>query len=62
MDNLAINGGRYKKIDIYLKDLNGNYVYECSTNSYATCKQAKASFLAKHNYLDVTQVKASFSN
>ena len=62
MDNLALDNGKYKKIDIYLKDLNGNYAYECSTNSYATCKQAKASFLTKHNYLDNSQVKASFSN
>lgn len=61
MNNLAINGGRYKKIDIYLKDLKGNYAYECSTNSYATCKQAKQSFLNKHSYLDTTQVKCIFS-
>jgi len=61
MNNLALNGGKYKKIDIYLKDLNGNYAYECSTNSYKTCKQAKQSFLNKYDYLDDTQVKTNFS-
>jgi len=61
MDNMAINGGKHKKIDLFLKDLNGYYTYETSTNSYKTCKDAKNSFMAKHNYLDNAQVKASFS-
>jgi acyl-CoA-binding protein len=48
----------YKKIDIFLKDLRGNYAYECSTNKSKTCKDAKAKYLALHNYLDAGQVKA----
>jgi hypothetical protein len=51
----------YKKINIYLKNRNGNYAYECSTNMSKTCKEAKNKFLAVHNYLDITQVKASFN-
>ena len=51
----------YKKIDIYLKSLNGNYAYECSTNWYKTCKEAKQSFLNKHSYLDTAQVKTVFN-
>jgi len=50
----------YKKINIYLKTSKGNYVYECSTNQRKTCKEAKARFLAIHQYLDKSQVKASF--
>ena len=50
-----------KKIDILLKDLKGNYQYECSTNWSKTCKEAKEKFLRIHNYLDITQVKAIFS-
>jgi hypothetical protein len=61
MNNLALNNGKYRKIDIYLKDLRGNYAYECSTNNYATCKQAKLAFLNKHNYLDISQVKVNFN-
>ena len=51
----------YPKINIYLKNLRGNYTYECSTNMSKTCKEAKRKFLAIHNYLDATQVKASFA-
>lgn len=51
----------YKKIDIYLKNLNGFYKYECSTTWSKTCKEAKANFLKKHNYLDNGQVKACFA-
>lgn len=51
----------YKKIDIYTKNFNGFYVYECSTMRYKTCKEAKKSFLLKENYLDTSQVKCSFS-
>lgn len=50
----------YKKINIYLKNLRGVYTYECSTTWSKTCKEAKASFLKKHNYLDSSQVKASY--
>ena len=51
----------YKKIDIYLKNLKGMYAYECSTNMSKTCKQAKASFLAKHSYLSPEQVKCNYA-
>lgn len=51
----------YKKIDIYLRNLNGTYQYECSCMGYKTCKQAKESFLGKYNYLDKSQVKACFA-
>jgi len=51
----------YKKINIYLKDLKGFYKYECSTTWSKTCKDAKKSFLTKHNYLDNTQVKTSYN-
>lgn len=50
-----------KKIDILLKHLNGFYKYECSTTWSKTCKEAKNSFLLKHNYLNNDQVKAVFS-
>lgn len=49
------------KIDIFLKNLRGNYTYECSTTQSKTCKEAKAKFLAIHNYLSPNQVKANFS-
>jgi hypothetical protein len=51
----------YRKIDIFLKNLNGTYVYECSTNWSKTCKEAKKAFLNKHNYLDDSQVKCNFA-
>ena len=51
----------YRKIDIYLKNLNGYYQYECSTTWSKTCKYAKERFLFRHNYLDKGQVKASFA-
>lgn len=50
----------YKKIDIYLKSLNGFWKYECSTNAAKTCRQAKHNFCVKYS-LDKTQVKAVFS-
>jgi len=50
----------YKKIDIYLKNLKGFYAYECSTNAYPTCRQAKASMLKRHG-LDDSQVKCNFA-
>jgi hypothetical protein len=40
--------------------MKGFYSYECSTNMSKTCKQAKARFLEKYNYLDNGQVKASY--
>ena len=51
----------YRKIDIYLKDTRNNWVYECSTTWYKTCKLAKQSFMRKHYYLDNTQVKANYA-
>ena len=49
-----------KKINIYLKNFRGFYRYECSTNSFKTCKIAKERFLKIHNYLDNSQVKAGY--
>lgn len=49
-----------KKIDFYLKDLKGNYAYECSSIAYKTCKEAKDKFCALHR-LDHSQVKTKFS-
>lgn len=51
-----------KKIDIYLRKFGTNiWQYECSTNFYKTCKEAKQSFCKRHG-LDETQVKCNFSN
>lgn len=51
----------YKKIDIYLRKFGTNFwQYECSTNFYKTCKEAKQSFCKRHG-LDETQVKCNFS-
>jgi len=50
-----------KKIDIYLKNCQGFYQYECSTNWSKTCKEAKRRFLLIHNYLSPEQVKANFA-
>lgn len=49
-----------RKINIYLKDLKGFYRYESSTNWSKTCKEAKAKFLEKENYLHPSQVKTSY--
>ena len=49
----------YKKIDIYLKSLNGYWRYECSTNVSQTLKQAKYNFCVKY-CLDSSQVKCKF--
>ena len=49
-----------KIINIYTKNLKGLYVYEVSTATYKTCKEAKKSFLSKHTYLHASQVKASY--
>lgn len=50
-----------KKIDIYLYSRTGKYwAYECSTNWFKTCKQAKIRFCQKHG-LDNDQVKCSFA-
>ena len=53
----------YRKIDIYTRGIkpHNNWVYECSTNTYLTCKSAKQSFINKYS-LDTTQVKANYSN
>jgi hypothetical protein len=59
----------FKKIDIYTKGNVSNchyvkfkttWVYECSTNTSKTCKDAKYNFCKRH-YLDISQVKANFS-
>jgi hypothetical protein len=51
-----------KKIDIYLKNLNGFYGYECSTNASKTCKEAKDRYLKGIGRgLDSSQVKTRFS-
>ena len=43
-----------KKIDIYLRKFGTNiWQYECSTNFYKTCKEAKQSFCKRHG-LDET--------
>ena len=52
---------QHKKIDIYLRSLNGCLQYECSTTWSKTCKQAKEAFLRKYDYLSPNQVKASFA-
>lgn len=49
-----------KKIDIYLKALNGTYQYECSTNASKTCKEAREKFCLRHG-LDKGQVKCNFA-
>ena len=49
-----------KKIDIYLRNRNGNLVYETSTMASPTCKQAKSNFCIRHG-LDQTQVVCHFS-
>ncbi len=59
-----------QKIDIYLLNrnhgkMNGGFVrekwsYFATTTWAKTCKQAKISFLNKHNYLSEDQVKCTF--
>jgi len=50
----------YKKIDLYTRRKNGNWVYETSTTAYKTCKQAKIGF-CKRYCLDETQVQAKYA-
>lgn len=51
-----------RKIDIYLLNRTHKcWQYECSTTWSKTCKEAKASFLRRHDYLDAGQVKARFA-
>ena len=51
-----------RKIDIYLLNRTHKcWQYECSTTWSETCKEAKASFLRRHDYLDAGQVKARFA-
>lgn len=49
-----------RKIDIFLKNGRGFWVYACSTQAYKTCKTAKERFCVKYS-LDKTQVKCNFS-
>ena len=51
----------YRKIDIYIKNKDNYWVYECSTTWSKTCKLAKQNFMSKHYYSDNTQVKANYS-
>ena len=37
----------YRKIDIYIKNKDNYWVYECSTTWSKTCKLAKQSFMSK---------------
>jgi hypothetical protein len=51
-----------RKIDIYLLNRTHKcWQYECSTTWSKTCKEAKSSFLRRHDYLDAGQVKARFA-
>ncbi len=52
---------QYKKIDIYLRSLNGSLQYECSTTWSKTCKQAKEEFLKRYDYLSPNQVAVFFA-
>jgi len=55
-----------RKIDIFTKrkgrilGTENVWVYECSTNGYKTCKEAKKRFCTIH-YLDASQVKCNFA-
>jgi hypothetical protein len=50
-----------RKIDIFLRVGVGgkHFQYECTTNTYPTCKSAKAAFIKKHS-LDESQVRCRF--
>jgi hypothetical protein len=51
-----------RKIDIYLLNRTHKcWQYECSTTWSKTCRDAKASFLRRHDYLDAGQVRARFA-
>jgi hypothetical protein len=51
-----------RKIDIYLRPFQTRiWVYECSTTTSKTLKEAKARFCAMHG-LDHSQVKVCFSD
>jgi hypothetical protein len=51
-----------RKIDIYLLNrTRGVWQYECSTTWSRTCREAKAAFLRRHDYLDAGQVRARFA-
>ena len=49
----------YKKIDIYLKNSKGFHVYDCSTNTSKTCKDAKEVYRKMH-YISTDKVRANF--
>lgn len=52
----------HKKIDIYLYNRTHKFwAYECSTNRFRTCLEAKRNFMARHN-LDNGQVRARFDH
>jgi len=51
-----------RKIDIYLLNRSHKcWQYECTTTWSKTCRDAKASFLRRHDYLDAGQVRARFA-
>ena len=51
-----------RKIDIYLLNRTRKcWQYECTTTWSKTCRDAKASFLRRHDYLDAGQVRARFA-
>jgi hypothetical protein len=40
----------YKKIDLMVKTITGEWYYLCSTNQHKTCKEALARFLERYNH------------
>jgi len=60
MLNSRVGFKTLKKIDIYLRNLNGFFTYECSSRAYQSCKSARSNF-AKIHGLHPDQVKARFS-
>ena len=55
---------QHPKIDIFIRSIfkpHNAWKYECSTTWSSTCRNAKAKFIAMHNYLDPKHVKASFA-
>ena len=54
------NKTNYRKIDIFIKDNQGNWVYDGTTTCAKTLKQAKLNFLNRYACIPST-VKCSFS-
>ena len=52
---------KIRKIDIYLRPFQSNtWIYECSTTTSKTLKDAKLKFCKLHG-LDLSQVKVAFA-